>query len=93
MDHKEQLQQALDEIPHLRGLSVVSPEYISWKARVTRLLNEAYGDDSAESRRFANAAGTTFRVGTPTGRQQDYDWQLDCYADVLKSLIPKEKMF
>ncbi len=82
----ELLERALDEIPHLRGLHFRNSEFTVWKNKVSRMLESMYGLESTEYRRFANAPGRTFVVRTETGQTQDYQQQLDCYEEVLKSL-------
>ncbi len=83
----ELLKRALDEIPHLRGLHFRNGEFAVWKNKVFRMLESMYGLESIEYRRFVNAPGRTFIVRTETGQEQDYQQQLDCYEEVLKSLV------
>ena len=83
----EQLQQALEGIYHLRALHYSNGEFTAWQNRVSQMLELAYGKDSAECRRFINAPGKAFLVRTETGQEQEYHRRLDCYEEVLKSLI------
>ncbi len=83
----ELLKQRLDEIPHLRGLHFRNGEFTAWKNKVCQILESGYSKDSAEYRRFVNAPGKAFVVGTETGRTQEYYRQLECYEDALKSLL------
>ncbi|MDD5082920.1 MAG: hypothetical protein PHU08_06050 [Dehalococcoidales bacterium] len=92
MDRNTQIQalkQALAEIPHLRTLGYRNGEFKSWQEKIRRLLESAYGKESVEYQRFANAPGTTFIVRTETGLEQDYNWRLDSYESALKSLVDK----
>ncbi len=81
------LKQALDEIPSLRTLYYSNGEFKEWKNKVCRLLESAYGQESVEYRRFVNAPGKAFIVRTEMGQEQEYNRQLDCYEEVMKSLI------
>ena len=84
---EELVKQALKEIPYLRGLHHSNGEFKKWKNNALRMLESAYGPESKEYRRFANATGTHFVVRTESGLEQDYLWQLECYEDALKSLV------
>ena len=84
---EELLKQALDEIPHLRGLHFRNGEFTMWKNKASRMLESAYGLESIEYRRFVNAPGKAFIVLTEMGQEQEYNRQLDCYEEALKSLI------
>ena len=83
----ELLKQRLDEIPHLRALHFRNGEFTAWKNKVCQILESDYGKDSAEYRRFVNAPGKAFIVGTETGQRQEYHRRLECYEEALKSLI------
>ena len=83
----EVVKQALEGIYHLRSLHYSTGEFSPWQNRVLQALDSAYGKDSAESRRFVNAPGKSFIVRTETGQRDDYDRRLDCYEEVLKSLL------
>ncbi len=82
----EMLKQALDEVPNLRTLRLGNYELPMWRDRVCRMLESAYGKESAEYNRFVNAPGTAFIVRTEMGQDQEYHRQLDCYEEALKSL-------
>ena len=81
------LQGALDQIRHLQSLSYHNTEFKAWLDRTTASIKSEYGDASSEARRFTNAAGRAFVVGTETGKEQEYQRQLESYEDVLKSLL------
>ncbi len=90
MDKPKQLgllKQALDEIAYLRTLPYKNGEFGAWKNKVTHILEMDYGSDSPELRRFLNAPGKSFVVGTELGREQEYQRQLDCYEGALKSIV------
>ena len=93
MDKKEQtdlIKLAIDGINFLRTLHYRNAEFPAWKNRVTELLEKAYGENSAEYRRFINAPGKSFIVRTETGMTEEYLRKLDCYEVALKSLIYEE---
>ena len=81
------LKQARDQIRHLKGLSYRNNEMKGWLDRTTASIKAEYGEGSSEARRFINAAGRAFVVGTETGKEQEYQRQLESYEDVLKSLL------
>jgi len=81
------VKQALEQIPHMKSLPYRNGEYKAWIERVITSLRAEYGVESSEARRFMNAPGKAFVVGTETGREQEYQRQLDCYEEVLKSLL------
>ena len=81
------VKQALEQVPHLQGLSYRNSEFKGWVDRVTASLKTEYGAESAEVRRFTNAAGRAFVVGTETGKEQEYQRQIESYEDVLKALL------
>ena len=80
------LKQALEQVPHLQGLSYRNSEFKAWVDRVTASLKAEYGVESGEVRRFVNAPGRAFVVGTETGKEQEYQRQLESYEEVLKAL-------
>lgn len=80
------LKQALEQVPHLQGLSYRNSEFKGWLDRTTASIKAEYGAESSEVRRFTNAAGRAFVVGTETGKEQEYQRQLESYEDVLKAL-------
>jgi len=67
----ELLKQKLDEIPYLRALHFKNGEFAAWKNKVCQMLESDYGKESAQE----------------LGQEQEYGRQLDCYEEVLKSLI------
>ncbi len=81
------LKQALADIRHLQGLSYHNNEFKGWLDRTTASIKAEYGEGSSETRRFVNAAGKAFVVGTETGKEQEYQRQLESYEDVLKSFL------
>jgi hypothetical protein len=78
---------AIDGINFLRTLHFANGEFPAWKNRVAQLLQQAYGENSTEYRRFINAPGKSFIVRTETGQFEEYSRKLDCYESALKSLI------
>ncbi len=83
----EPLKKALAEIPGLRGLHYRDTQLENWATRVSRLLEASYGKDSTQYRQFVNAPGAPFKMGTEYGMEQSYQQRIDCYEEVLKSLI------
>ena len=83
----ELLKQKLDEIPYLRALHFKNGEFAAWKNKVCQMLESDYGKESAQYQRFVNAPGKAFIIRTELGQEQEYGRQLDCYEEVLKSLI------
>ena len=81
------VKQALEQVPHLQGLSYRNSEFKAWVDRTTASIKAEYGDESSQVRRFVNAAGRAFVVGTETGKEQEYQRQLESYEDVLKALL------
>ena len=81
------LKQALEQIRHLQGLSYRNGEMKGWLDRTTASIKAEYGEGSSEARRFVNAAGKAFVVGTETGKEQEYQRQLESYEEVLKNLL------
>jgi hypothetical protein len=81
------LKQALEHIRHLQGLSYHNSEFKGWLDRTTASIKSEYGEGSSEARRFVNAAGRAFVVGTETGKEQEYQRQLESYEDVLKAFL------
>lgn len=78
---------SIDGINFLRTLHYTNGEFPAWMKRVTELLKQAFGEDSAEYRRFVNAPGKAFIVRTETGMTEEYLRKLDCYETALKSLV------
>jgi hypothetical protein len=83
----ELINKALAEIPHLQGLPYKNTELKAWVDKTAAALKAEFGDGSSEFRRFINAPGKAFVVGTETGRQQEYYRQIDCYEETLRSLL------
>ena len=83
----EQLKGFLGDIPRLRALQHGNGEFPSWKNRVLKVLGSAYGEDSAEVRRFVNAPGKAFIINTESGLRLEYLRQLESYEGVLQSLV------
>jgi len=81
------LKQVLEQISHLQGLSYRNNELKGWLDRTTTAIKTEYGAESSEARRFVNAAGRAFVVGTETGKEQEYQRQLESYEEVLKALL------
>ena len=90
MDREEQaklIEISIDGINYLRTLRYSNGEFPAWKSKVTTLLQQTYGEDSTEYRRFVNAPGKAFIVRTETGMTEEYLRKLDCYEAALKSLL------
>jgi len=90
VDKKEQndlIKLAIDGINFLRTQHFRNAEFPAWMQRVTQMLEQIYGKDSAEYKRFMNAPGKAFIVRTETGLTEEYLRKLDCYEMALKSLI------
>ena len=81
------LKQALEQIRYLQTLPYRNNEFKAWLDRATAAMKAEYGAESGEVRRFVNAPGRAFVVGTETGKEQEYQRQLESYEDVLKSLL------
>ena len=81
------LKQALEQVPHLQGLPYRNTEFKGWVERTTAALKTEYGAESGEVRRFVNAPGKAFVVGTETGKEQEYQRQVESYEEVLKALL------
>ena len=81
------LKQALEQVSHLQGLPYRNGEFKGWLDRTTAALKTEYGAESSEVRRFVNAPGRAFVVGTETGRAQEYQRQLESYEEVLRALL------
>ena len=84
---EESITQALGQIRHLQSLSYKNNELKGWLDRTTAMLKTEFGAESAEVRRFTNAPGRAFTIGTETGKEQEYQRQIDCYEEVLKNLL------
>ncbi len=87
-----QLKKHLAEVPELRKLNHANGEFTQWREGVLKMLEETYGLDSSQHRRFENAPGKSFIVKTELGLQQDYGFKLDCYEGALKTLIQRAEM-
>ena len=81
------LKQALAKVRYLQTLPYRHTEYKGWLDRVTASLKAEYGEESSEFRRFVNAPGRAFVVGTETGKAQEYQRQLESYEEVLNALL------
>lgn len=81
------VKQALAQVPHLQSLPYRNGEFKAWVDRVTAWLKAEYGAESGEVRRFTNAPGRAFVIGTETGKEQEYQRQVESYEEVLKSLL------
>jgi hypothetical protein len=85
----ELINKALAEIPHLQGLPYKNSELKAWVDKTAAALKAEFGAESSEARRFVNAPGKAFVVGTETGRQQEYYRQIDCYEEALRNMLGK----
>ena len=83
------LKQSMAEVPRLRALHHANGEFTQWRNGVLRMLGQAYGLESAQYSRFADAPGKSFIVNTDLGLQQDYEFRLDCYESALRTLIDR----
>ena len=81
------VKQALEQVPHLQSLPYRNGEFKGWLDRTTASLKTEYGAESGEVRRFVNAPGRAFVIGTETGKEQEYQRQLESYEEVLKALV------
>ena len=81
------VKQALEQIPHLQSLPYRNGEFKAWVDRVSASLKAEYGAESGEVRRFVNAPGRAFVIGTETGKEQEYQRQVESYEEVLKALL------
>ncbi|MBI2851087.1 MAG: hypothetical protein HYX80_08635 [Chloroflexi bacterium] len=81
------VKQALEQIRYLQTLPYRNNEFKPWLDKTTAALKVEYGAESVEVRRFVNAAGKAFVVGTETGREQEYQRQLESYEEVLMGLV------
>ena len=89
-EQKDLIKLSLDGINFLRTQRHNNSEFPAWKNRVSELITQAFGENSAELRRFVNAPGKAFIVRTETGLTEEYLRKLDCYESALKSLIADE---
>ena len=81
------LKQALEQLRYLQTLPYRNTEYKGWLDRTTASMKTEYGEASGEVRRFVNAPGRAFVVGTETGKAQEYQRQLESYEEVLNALL------
>lgn len=82
-----QIREALELIPHLQSLPYRNGGFKGWLDRTAAMLKTEFGAESAEVWRFVNAPGKAFVVGTETGKEQEYQRQLEAYEEVLRSLV------
>ena len=81
------LRQTLEQVAYLKTLPYRNNEYRPWLDRTLASLKAEYGAESSEVRRFTNAPGRAFVVGTETGKMDEYQRQLESYEEVLKALL------
>ena len=87
-----QLKKALAEVPELRKQNYSNGQLTQWRDGVLHALQESYGLDSSQYLRFEKAPGKSFIVNTELGKQQDYEFRIDCYESALKTLIDRAQM-
>ncbi len=81
------LRRGLEQIEELKRQSYHNKEYKAWLESFTASLRAEFGAESGEVRRFVNAPGRAFVVGTETGKEEEYQRQLECYEEVLKGMV------
>ena len=81
------VKQALEQLRYLQTLPYRNNEFRPWVDKTTAALKAEYGAESIEVRRFVNAPGKAFVVGTETGREQEYQRQLENYEEVLRAMV------
>ena len=86
------LKKAAAEVLEMRKLNYAEGRLPQWKDGVLQMLEKAYGLDSSQYLRFANAPWKSFLVNTELGLQQDYEFKLDCYESALKTLLDRAQM-
>lgn len=81
------INQVLEQLRYLQTLPYRNNEYKPWLDKTTAALKTEFGPESAEVRRFTNAPGKAFVVGTETGREQEYQRQLEAYEEALNGFL------
>ena len=95
MDKKkaiESLKKALDELPHLRTLTLNNRCFDLWCHKVSDILEETFGKTSTEYDRFNRAVTVSFPTYTNKEKQKEYNRHLDEYETALKSIIQKYEL-
>lgn len=65
------LQEQVDRIGRLRGSGPNPFDYDRWQARTTELVDEIFGQDSAEAQRYYEAAGIRGRLPGVRGQAEN----------------------
>lgn len=65
------LQAQVDRIGRLRGSGPNPFDYDRWQARTTELVDEIFGEDSSEARRYYEAAGIRGRLPGVRGQAEN----------------------
>ena len=81
------VKQALEQLRYLQTLPHRNNEFKPWVDKTAAALKAECGAESTELRRFTNAPGTAFVIGTETGREQEYQRQLENYEEVLRAMV------
>ncbi len=87
MKRENLLRRGLEQIEELKRQSYHNKEYRAWLESFIGSLKLEYGENAREVSRFVAAPGKAFVVGTETGKEQEYQRQLESYEDVVKSLL------
>ena len=88
----DSLNRVLLGVQELRGMNYSNGALEPWKNKVHKVLADAYGQDSSQSKRFENAPGKFFKVDTELGRQQSYTYVLEMHESALNTLIQRAEM-
>ena len=84
----ELLKQVLSEVTQLRTLRYDDPKFKLWRDKIENILEAAFGMDSWEYRRFAQAV-ILYWGRSDAELQEAYNSYLDSYETALKSIIQK----
>ncbi len=87
----ELLKQVLSEVTQLRTLRYDDPKFKLWRDKIENILEAAFGMDSWEYRRFAQAV-TLYWGRSDAELQEAYNSYLDSYETALKSIIQKYEL-
>ncbi len=88
----ELLKQCLDEVTHLRTLSLGNQEFDLWHNKVLDILEVTFDKSSSEYERFARALRSTHFAYTDAERQIEFNRRLGEYETALKSIIDKYEL-
>lgn len=85
------LKQVLSEVTQLRTLRHDDPKFELWRDKIKNILEAAFGMDSWEYRKFAQAV-ILYWGRSDVELQEAYNSYLDSYETALKSIIQKYKI-